>query len=60
MCPYGAPFINEEIHAAEIVPALCQGCGICSSVCPGSAIDLQHFTDDQVFEEIDALLETGS
>jgi len=56
LCPYGAPRINEEIHKAEIVPALCQGCGICSSVCPGRAIDLQHFRDDQVFEEIDALL----
>ncbi len=60
MCPYGAPFINEEIHAAEIVPALCQGCGICSSVCPGRAIDLHHFKDEQVFQEIDALLETGA
>lgn len=61
LCPYGAPFINEETHAAEIVSALCQGCGICSSVCPGRAIDLQHFRDDQIFEEIDALLlGTGS
>lgn len=55
LCPYGAPFINED-HKAEIVPALCQGCGICSSVCPGNAINLQHFRDDQVFGEIDALL----
>jgi heterodisulfide reductase subunit A len=60
LCPYGAPRINEETHKAEIVPALCQGCGICSSVCPGRAIDLQHFRDDQVFEEIDALLESAS
>jgi len=59
LCPYGAPRINEEIHKAEIVPALCQGCGICSSVCPGRAIDLQHFKDEQVFQEIDALLETA-
>jgi heterodisulfide reductase subunit A-like polyferredoxin len=60
LCPYGAPFINEETHAAEIVPALCQGCGICSSVCPGRAIDLGHFRDDQVFQEIDALLDAGA
>jgi len=59
LCPYGAPFINED-HKAEIVPALCQGCGICSSVCPAAAIELQHFTSEQVFQEIDALLETGS
>ncbi len=55
LCPYGAPFINED-HSAEILTALCQGCGICASVCPGKAIELQHFRDDQVFEEIDALL----
>ncbi len=59
LCPYGAPHITEE-HVAEIVPALCQGCGICSSVCPAKAIELQHFTDDQVFQEIDALLESAS
>lgn len=59
MCPYGAPRITEE-HVAEIVPALCQGCGICSSVCPAKAIELQHFRDDQVFQEIDALLESAS
>jgi heterodisulfide reductase subunit A len=59
LCPYGAPFINED-HKAEIVPALCQGCGVCSSVCPGHAIELQHFRDDQVFEEIDALLGAAS
>lgn len=59
LCPYGAPRITEE-HTAEIVPALCQGCGICSSVCPGKAIELQHFRDDQVFQEIDALLNEAS
>ncbi len=59
LCPYGAPRITEE-HVAEIVPALCQGCGICSSVCPARAIDLQHFRDDQVFEEIDALFGQAS
>ena len=59
LCPYGAPRINED-HKAEIVPALCQGCGICASVCPGKAIELQHFRDDQVFQEIDALLEAAS
>ncbi|MGC8907451.1 MAG: FAD-dependent oxidoreductase [Desulfomonilaceae bacterium] len=59
LCPYGAPRITED-HVAEIVPALCQGCGICASVCPGKAIELQHFRDDQVIQEIDALLAAAS
>ncbi len=59
LCPYGAPRINED-HKAEIVPALCQGCGICASVCPGKAIELCHFRDDQVYREIDTLLTEAS
>ena len=59
LCPYGAPRINED-HKAEILEALCQGCGICASVCPGKAIELQHFRDDQVFQEIDSLLDAAS
>jgi heterodisulfide reductase subunit A2 len=56
VCPFGAPFINKE-GVSEIVPAKCQGCGICPSECPARAITLKHSTDDQTVAEIDALLE---
>jgi heterodisulfide reductase subunit A len=48
-CPYGVPAIAEEGHA-QIEAALCRGCGICASECPGKAIELQHFTDAQIVE----------
>jgi heterodisulfide reductase subunit A2 len=42
---------------SEIVPAKCQGCGICPSECPARAITLKHSTDSQTVAEIDAFLD---
>ena len=58
VCPYGAPFINEE-GVSQIPPSACMGCGICASECPANAIMLKHWTDDQVVAKIDALLESA-
>jgi heterodisulfide reductase subunit A len=56
LCPYGAPFINED-GVSQIPPSSCAGCGICVSECPSKAITLKHCTDDQILAKIDALLE---
>jgi len=53
-CPYGVPRINEN-DVSEINEALCQGCGICASECPAMAIQLAHYSDDQLMAKIDAL-----
>jgi heterodisulfide reductase subunit A len=53
-CPYGVPRIGEEGYAI-IDPAECHGCGACVAECPGKAINLQHFTDEQIMAETDAL-----
>jgi heterodisulfide reductase subunit A-like polyferredoxin len=53
-CPYGVPRIGAEGHAV-IEPAECHGCGICVAECPGKAITLQHFTDQQIIAKTDAL-----
>jgi heterodisulfide reductase subunit A2 len=55
-CPYGVPRINEE-NVSEINEALCQGCGVCVSECPAKTIQLSHYEDDQVLENVHALLE---
>jgi heterodisulfide reductase subunit A-like polyferredoxin len=34
--------------AAYIDPALCQGCGTCTGECPANAIQLLHYTDEQM------------
>jgi heterodisulfide reductase subunit A-like polyferredoxin len=59
VCPYNVPVINKE-GVAEIEMAMCQGCGICASECPGKAIKLQHFTDEQIMAKCDVLLEVLS
>ena len=56
LCPFGAPFMNED-GVSEIVPAKCQGCGICPSECPAKAITLRHSTDSQTEAEIDVFLD---
>jgi heterodisulfide reductase subunit A len=56
VCPYGAPFINKD-GVSQIPPSACMGCGICASECPGKAIELKHWTDDQLLAKIDAFLE---
>ena len=54
-CPFGVPYIGEDGHAV-IEPAICQGCGACVSECPGKAITLQHFTDEQLLAAAEALV----
>jgi len=59
VCPYNVPVINQK-GVAEIEAAMCHGCGICASECPGKAITLQHFTDEQVMAKCDVIVEVLS
>jgi heterodisulfide reductase subunit A-like polyferredoxin len=54
-CPYEAPFIGKATKA-EIRTQLCQGCGMCVGICPSKAIELHHYTDDQVMGQARSLL----
>jgi heterodisulfide reductase subunit A-like polyferredoxin len=62
ICPYDVPKISNEyqgagniVGAAFIEAAICHGCGICVSECPGRAIQLMHYTDAQTLTKLDAL-----
>jgi heterodisulfide reductase subunit A-like polyferredoxin len=55
-CPYNVPVINAD-GVAEIEIAKCHGCGICAAECPGKAIKLQHFTDEQIMAKCDVLFD---
>jgi heterodisulfide reductase subunit A len=57
VCPFAIPQViqQEGRHgvgglggAAWIDPAQCQGCGTCTGECPASAIQLVHYSDEQV------------
>jgi heterodisulfide reductase subunit A2 len=56
-CPFGIPQVIEAEGrsgvgglggAAWIDAALCQGCGTCTGECPANAIQLVHYTDEQM------------
>lgn len=57
VCPYNAITVNEELKRAEVVEAACAGCGTCGAECPFDALIMQHFTDEQIFAQIDAATE---
>ena len=56
LCPYGAILKDEEENIV-IRTALCKGCGVCGSSCPKSAIEIKHYTNEQIFSQINALAE---
>jgi heterodisulfide reductase subunit A len=57
-CTYGAIHARQTKwgQKAEVNPALCKGDGLCCSKCPTDAIVLRHFTNEEVFNQIDAAL----
>ena len=64
-CPYQA-IEREEIknRAGEIIktvarvnPGLCQGCGTCVSFCRSKSIDIQGFSNEQMYAEVMAVLQ---
>jgi len=58
VCNYGAiEFVDTpKGKKARVNPILCKGDGLCNSRCPAGAITLKHFTDEEVFCQIDAAL----
>jgi heterodisulfide reductase subunit A len=55
-CTYGAIEFHETPKGkkAHVIPVLCKGDGLCNAKCPTNAIILKHYTDEEVFCQIDA------
>jgi NADPH-dependent glutamate synthase beta subunit-like oxidoreductase/coenzyme F420-reducing hydrogenase delta subunit len=54
-CAYGA--IEVIDNTSKVIQAICKGCGTCAASCPTEAIGILHYTDEQLYAQIDALLE---
>ncbi|MGC4116059.1 MAG: CoB--CoM heterodisulfide reductase iron-sulfur subunit A family protein [Myxococcales bacterium] len=63
VCPYGAverkEIKNKKGELVRVVAyvnkGVCQGCGTCQATCPSKKVELQGFTDAQIFAAINAL-----
>jgi heterodisulfide reductase subunit A len=55
-CPYGSIKVEEK-QPAQVITAMCHGCGTCVAECPADAITQMHFTDAQILAQIRAALE---
>lgn len=56
LCAYSAIRYDLTKNIAVVNEALCQGCGSCSAGCPSSAASVNHFTDNQIMKELEALV----
>jgi heterodisulfide reductase subunit A len=46
---------TKQGKKATVNPVLCKGDGLCNTKCPTGAIQLKHYTDEELVSEIDAL-----
>ncbi|OFW60669.1 MAG: hypothetical protein A2133_05880 [Actinobacteria bacterium RBG_16_64_13] len=56
LCPYSAISYDVEKKRSTVISALCKACGACVAACPSSAITARHFTDQQIFAQIEGVL----
>ena len=58
VCPYNAITVDVRKKTPAVVnAAACTGCGTCAAECPFGAIIMNHFTDEQIINQIDAMME---
>jgi heterodisulfide reductase subunit A len=57
LCPFGAVSFDAERQVEVVNEVVCKGCGICVGACPSGAAQQHLFTDEQIFAEIEGVLE---
>jgi len=56
LCPYSAIEFHEQDRRSHVIAAACKACGACVAACPSGAIKGRHFTDQQIFAQIEGVL----
>lgn len=58
VCPYNAITVDvKKKTPAVVTTAACAGCGTCAAECRFGAIVMNHFTDEQITDQISAMLD---
>ncbi len=47
---------GQKSWVAKVALSLCNGCGACNTACRAGAIDLDGFTEEQIFTQIESLV----
>lgn len=56
LCSYNAIDYLADKKVSTINSALCKACGTCVAACPAGAIVARHFTDEQIYAQIEGML----
>ncbi len=56
LCPYTAISFDAEKKVSVVNISLCKACGTCVAGCPSGAIKGRHFTDEQIYAQIEGML----
>jgi len=56
LCSYNAIEFVSDKKISSINSAMCKACGTCVAACPSGAIVGRHFTDEQIYAQIEGML----
>ncbi|ACV67718.1 CoB--CoM heterodisulfide reductase iron-sulfur subunit A family protein [Desulfohalobium retbaense] len=60
LCAYSAITFDARRGVSVVNEALCKGCGSCAGYCPSGAAQIKHFNQQQVFAELEGILEPAA